>query len=176
MKAKKQTGAAAAAITAAFFAAALLITSGCASMASAEDVTEEIAWEIVDRAYEQPELFSGKTLAVYYFTDEGEKSGISDYLIDTLTSHIAQALREEELDLKVVSRQVLDRIMKELEFQLSALADEKTQVRIGRQMGADIILTGTVTPVHGDYRINAQLIEVESGAVLDGYLYEFWMD
>ncbi|MGC9312063.1 MAG: CsgG/HfaB family protein [Sediminispirochaetaceae bacterium] len=175
MKAKKQTGAAAA-VTAALLSAALLITSGCASMASAEDVTEEIAWEIVDRAYEQPELFSGKTLAVYYFTDEGEKSGISDYLIDTLTSQIAQALREEELDLKVVSRQVLDRIMKELEFQLSALADEENQVRIGRQMGADIILTGTVTPINGDYRINAQLIEVESGAVLDGYLYEFWMD
>jgi len=164
------------AITAALLAAALLIIIGCASMYSAEEVTEEIAWEIVDRVYEQPELFSGKTLAVYYFTDEGEKSGISDYLIDTLTSHIAQALREEELGLKVVSRQVLDRIMKELEFQLSALADEDTQVQIGRQMGADLILTGTVTPVNGDYRINAQLIEVESGAVLDGYLYEFWMD
>jgi TolB-like protein len=43
-------------------------------------------------------------------------------------------------------------------------------------MGADIILTGTVTPINDDYRINARLIDVESGAVLDGYLYEFWMD
>ena len=154
----------------------LLFVTGCASMFSADEAMEEIAWELADRITERPEVFSGKTIAVYYFTEEDQESPISGYLIDTLTSRIARVAGEESLDITIVSRQVLDRILKEMEFQLSALADEDTQIKIGRQLGADIILTGTVTSVHDDYRINAQLVDLESGAVLDGYLYEFWMD
>lgn len=152
------------------------VLSGCASMDSADEVMEEIAWDLSDQVSEKPELLSGRTLSVYYFTENGKKSGISDYLIDTLTSKIAMIMSEENLDLKVVSRQALDRIMKEMEFQLSALADESTQISLGKQLGADIILTGTILPVENDFRINAQLIEVESGVVLNSYMYEFWKD
>ncbi len=152
------------------------ILTGCASMDSAEEVMEEIAWDLSDQVYERPELLAGRTLSVYYFTEDEKKSEISDYLIDTLTSKIAMVISEEHLDLKVVGRQVLDRIMKEMEFQLSALADETKQAALGKQLGADIILTGTINSIEGDYRINAQLVEVETGVVLDSYIYEFWMD
>jgi len=150
--------------------------TACMSMPSADQTMEEIAWEIADQVEERPQTFRGKTIAVYYFTEAGRESSISDYLIDTLTSKIAQVAGEENLDVQIVSRQNLDRILKELEFQLSALADENRQVEIGKQLGADMIITGTIQPIETDYRINAQLIELETGTILDAYVYEFWMD
>jgi len=156
-----------------------LFAAGCASMDSAVDVMEEIAWDFADKACEKDDLYLGRTLAVYYFTENGEVSDISDYLIDTLTSQLAYVVSEESVDISIVSRQTLDRIIKETQFQLSAMADEETQVALGKQLGADIIFTGSLTTLSaedGDYRINAQLIDVESGTVLDAFIYEFYME
>ena len=82
----------------------------------------------------------------------------------------------EELNAKVVSRQTLDRIIEEVSFQMSDIADEESQVSLGKQLGADIILTGTITPIEGEYQLNAQLIEVETGVVLGGFIYDFWVE
>ena len=153
-----------------------MIIAGCASMYTADEASEELAWELADLAYGKPDIYSGRTLAVYYFTEDGRESPISDYLIDTLTSQIAYVISEESLDLQIVSRQALDRILAETEFQLSSLAVDESRVDIGRQLGADTILTGTVTPVYEDYRINAQLIDVESGTVLYSFSYDFWIE
>ena len=172
ISANKYTGLAAAC----FICIAVLSTAGCVSMYSADEAAEEIAWDLADQMYEKPDTYAGKSIAVYYFTENGEPSRISDYLIDTLTSQLAYVVSEESLDLNVLSRQALDRIMQETEFQLSAMADGESQVEIGKQLGADIILTGTITPIDGDYRINAQLIDVSTAAVLYSFIYEFWMD
>jgi len=167
------------ALGAIFILLILIFAAGCASMDSAIDAMEEIAWDFADKAYEKGDLYLGRTLAVYYFTENGEVSDISDYLIDTLTSQFAYVVSEESLDISIVSRQTLDRIIKETQFQLSAMADEETQVALGKQLGADMILTGTLTTLSaedGDYRINAQLLDVESGTVLDAFIYEFYME
>ena len=154
----------------------MLLVPACASMYSADEAMEEIAWDVAAQVQEKPGIYSGRTLAVYYFTEDGEMSGLSDFLIDTLTSQLAYVVSDEKLDIRIVSRQALDRILEETEFQLSAMADEESQVEIGRQLGADVILTGTVTPIYEDedYRINAQLIDVQTGEVLYGFIYEFW--
>ncbi len=156
-----------------------LFISGCASTSvgwefwDIDELIEASAWEAIDilwDRYDDLESADSRTMAVYYFT-EGEKiSSLSDYLIQGLTTEIANAINWEGIKVNMVSRQNLDRIIEELAFQSSDLADEDTQLSIGKQLGADIILTGTVVRVENTQKINAQLIEVETGVVLGGFL------
>lgn len=184
-----------------------IVAAGCASspderhiFTDIDELIEEAAWETIAILEETIELnpdLASSILAVYYFTEENEKSSASDYLIQGLTTEIANAIRYEEMDIIIVSRRNLDRIIEELAFQATDLADQDTQISIGKQLGADIILTGTITPfseklpasrnmmmrdishtgtitpLSDMYKLNAQLLEIETGAVLGGYILSF---
>jgi len=100
-------------------------------------------------------------LAVYYFTVGGEVSGISDYLINGLTTSLATQGKGR---VQVVSRQVLDRILSEASFQMSDLADKETQTQIGQQLGADY------------YKLNTQVVEVTTGVVVTGLIFDFQLE
>ncbi len=150
------------------------ILVSCATTKYVDVVIEEAAWSTL----EVLENVSDKTLSVYYFTSADEDDAdLSEYVRRGLTTEIANALLYEELDIKVISRQQLDQIMEEQSFQLSDLVDENTQVEIGKLLGADLILAGQLTWVsEGTYHLNAQIIEVESGVVLGGFVYDFWVE
>jgi TolB-like protein len=101
---------------------------------------------------------------------------VSDYLIDSLTTELANAVSYEEIRVNIVSRKALDRILTELAFQASDLAERDSQIAVGRQLGADLILTGTITPVGEEYKLAAQVLEVETGIVRGGMLMDFWLE
>ena len=114
-----------------------------------------------------------RTLAVYYFTVGGAVSGIRDYLINGLTTSLATQGKGR---VQVVSRQVLDRILSEASFQMSDLADKETQIQIGQQLGADLILTGFIDPVADYYKLNTQVVEVTTGVVVTGLIFDFQLE
>lgn len=107
---------------------------------------------------------------MYYFTEGQKLSPLSDYLINGLTTSIANAVNYEDIKVSIVSRKNLDRIIEELAFQNSDLADQDTQLTIGKQLGAGLILTGTVTRAEEIQKLNIQLIEVETARVLGGFI------
>jgi len=113
---------------------------------------------------------NSKTLAVYYFTlsqgrGQNTESGISDYLISGITTSLAG-----KSSIKIVSRQVLDRVLKESAFQMTDLVDKKAQIDIGKLLGADLILTGFITLGDNVNRLNVQIIQVETGIVIGGFI------
>jgi len=114
-----------------------------------------------------------RTMAVYYFTVDGRESSISDYLITGLTTEIANLSGNETT---VVSRQGLDRVMSEQSLMVSDLVSEETQVDIGELLGADVILIGYIVPLRDYDKINIQIIEVESGAVLGGFFLNYRLE
>ncbi len=121
-------------------------------------------------------LLSGdvsRTIAVYYFTVNGQESNISDYLITGLTTEIANLSGNETT---VVSRQGLDRVMSEQSLMVSDLVSEETQVNIGALLGADVILIGYIVPLDDFDKINIQIIEVESGAVIGGFFLDYKLE
>ena len=157
----------------------ILFLSGCASgpdigeYSDIDELIEEAAWGVVDilwESYEDLEKGKERTLAVYYFTEGQKVSRLSDYLINGLTTSIANAVNEEDINISIVSRKNLDRILEELAFQSSDLADPDTQLTIGRQLGAGLILTGSITPAEEQDKFNIQLIEVETARVLGGFI------
>jgi|GEM_PF-2753772 len=140
------------------------VLAGCATLGTPADVLADLSWELLDLLpYE-----SKDTIAVYYFLENREESVRGDYVLNLLGTGIANVIHEEERPLILVSRTVLDRILEEQAFQVSALADPGTQLLLGKLLGAGIIVTGTITPVQDGYEVNAQMIRVDTGAVLGG--------
>jgi hypothetical protein len=113
------------------------------------------------------------TIAVYYFTVDGNESNISDYLITGLTTEIANLAGD---GITMVSRQGLDRVMSEYSFMVSDLVSEETQVNIGELLGADVILIGFINPLENYDKINIQVLEVETGAVLGGFFLNYVLE
>ncbi|MCK5527752.1 MAG: hypothetical protein KAJ05_11430 [Candidatus Latescibacteria bacterium] len=64
---------------------------------------------------------------------------------------------------EVVERALLNKIIEEQRFQLSDLVDPSRAVELGKLLGADLILTGSVVKIGTSYTINARFIDVKTG-------------
>jgi TolB-like protein len=67
---------------------------------------------------------------------------------------------------RVVERGMLKKALQELRFNLSELVDPDRAKQLGKQVGADAIVSGTVSDLGTSVKINARVIEVERGDVL----------
>ena len=157
----------------------VILLSGCASFSGGDEfsnidsLVEDSAWQIVEvlwYSYEDLETAPMKTLAVSYFLEGDQVSPLSDTLIEGLNTEIANAVSYEGVQVRVVSRTILDQILDELAFQSSDLVDPQTQRSVGKQLGADIVVTGVIGPSEQGKKFNLQLIEVETGIVLGGFI------
>jgi TolB-like protein len=163
-----------------FLALGLLLgLAGCATFSGGnqfddiDSLIEDSAWNIVEvlwNSYEDLETAPMRIMAVYYFLEGDRVSPLSDTLIEGLTTEIANAVAYEGIRVRVVSRTILDQILEELAFQSSDLVDPETQRSVGKQMGADIVVTGVIGPSDQGKKFNVQLIEVETGVVLGGFI------
>ena len=153
--------------------------AGCASFSGGDEfsnidsLVEDSSWQIVEvlwYSYEDLDTAPMKTLAVYYFLEGDQVSPLSDTLIEGLNTEIANAVNYEGVQVRVVSRTILDQILQELAFQSSDLVDAQTQRSVGKQLGADIVVTGVIGPADQGKKFNIQLIEVETGVVLGGFI------
>lgn len=144
-------------------------TTGRTANREADDLINRIAEKAVPLLPADRE----SNIAVYYFTVDGKESPYSDYLINGLTTEMAN---RAPANCHILSRKGLDRVMDEYSFQLSDLVSEETQVDIGELLGADTIITGFITSMGDRNNINIQLIDVHSGAVIGGFSLDFSRD
>ncbi|MDR1869646.1 MAG: extracellular solute-binding protein [Treponema sp.] len=98
-------------------------------------------------------------VAVLNFTSEYPK--LSDYVIEELIGYIVN-----DNVLTVVDRANLDKISKEMNFQLSGEVSDETALSIGKKLGAQIIILGAITPVGNTYRLRIKAISLESSQIL----------
>lgn len=145
----------------------------CATVVSVDKAVEEIAWNTIDMISEGEK----PVIAVYNLRDLTENGEINNMLVARLTTELANAVRYEEREIIIVSRQIFNEVFQEHSFILSELSDEKKQIEIGKLLGADLILTGDLTNTEGDlFYINTQLVNIESGEVIGGDTFEFWVN
>ena len=103
-----------------------------------------------------------QTVAVFDFDcdDKDFESNIammSDLLIHELV---------KQGDVTVVERKKLDKIMAEYAFQSSPFVDITTAKKLGRGVGADCIIVGSVAALGRPLHITARMIDVEKGTIL----------
>lgn len=123
-------------------------------------------------------LASVPTLAVTYFdnnTKEAEFDPLGRGLADMLITDLSGLE-----NLAVVERGRLNDVLKELELQASSFVDPKTAVEVGRGLGAQYVLTGAFLAVRPDMRIDARIVNVATGKVVQadsvqGPVQEFFL-
>jgi TolB-like protein len=161
-----------------------LVFSGCATLGSYEyrdidSLIMDASWDTINILYDNyDDLDSApiRTMAVYYFLEGDKISPMSDTLIEGLTTEIANAVAYENIPVSVVSRTKLDRILDELTFQQSDLVDADAQRSVGKQLGAQLVVTGNISTVERGKKFNIQVIEVETGVVLGGLIMHLIRD
>jgi curli biogenesis system outer membrane secretion channel CsgG len=104
-------------------------------------------------------LDEGKIIAVLNF--KSEYKTVSEYIAEELTRHIV-----DDGVFKVVERQNLDALQKEMDFQLSGEVSDQTTLSIGRKLGAEIIISGSFSAFGGQYRLNVRATSVETAEIL----------
>ena len=66
----------------------------------------------------------------------------------------------------IVERQALDAVRKEQSFQMSGDVSDETAVSIGQFIGADVVITGTISGTGTQRRLRLRVISVETAQVI----------
>jgi TolB-like protein len=104
------------------------------------------------------------TVAVIYFDYQGKseelaplKKGLASMLISDLAGSDAY---------RVVERERLEDVLGELKLQASARIDQASAVKAGKLLGAHYLVLGSYFDVMKQLRVDARIVQVETGRVL----------
>jgi TolB-like protein/tetratricopeptide (TPR) repeat protein len=107
---------------------------------------------------------ASRTLAVTYFdnnTSDAQWTPLGRGLADMLITDLSR------LDgLEVVERARINDLLAELQLADSGFIDPATASKMGKGLGAQFVLTGSFSTVSPQMRIDARVVEVETGRVL----------
>ena len=85
----------------------------------------------------------------------------SAYMLDELSDRLVNGGK-----VVVVDRAELDLIRREANFQLSGEVSDETAVSIGQKIGAQIIISGSLTSIGRNYRIRIRALSVETAIII----------
>jgi len=101
-----------------------------------------------------------KGTKVVFLNVQSDWPDLSEYILSILTEN---AVNDDVFT--VVDRQQLDAIRSEQNFQLSGEVDDASAQKIGKLLGAQSIISGSITAVGSIYRIQIRAIAVQTAAV-----------
>jgi TolB-like protein len=106
---------------------------------------------IIDR------LDPGTKVAVLNFN---ASPGITNYVIEEITAFLVN-----DSNLTVVDRSELELLQGEMNFQLSGEVSDESAQSIGKKLGAQTVLSGSLTPFGKLWRMRIRALEVETARV-----------
>jgi curli biogenesis system outer membrane secretion channel CsgG len=69
-------------------------------------------------------------------------------------------------NISMVDRQALEKVLNEQNLNNSNRFDQNTSTKLGKLLGAEVIITGTYFEFFGSLRVDAKFINVETGQIL----------
>ena len=102
---------------------------------------------------------AGTKVVVLNFTSNWPE--LSEYVIEELIGYIVN-----EETLTVVDRRNLETIRNEMNFQFSGEVSDETAQSIGKILGAQTIISGSITAIGSAYRLRVRAISVETAQIL----------
>jgi len=101
-------------------------------------------------------------LAVVEFTDiRGYASALDPFLAEELTTRLFALDR----NFRIAERRQLQRVLEEQKLTASALFDESTIAAVGKALGIQAIVTGSISDLGSEVRVNARAISVDTAQV-----------
>jgi TolB-like protein len=142
-----------------FAATALMFQSVAFGQTGMEGGIDELARQIVERAGASERT----TIAISAFPHVDDTcSELSNFLVDEL---VLSLFRVPGGRLQIIERSQLGRIFAEIELSMSGAVDANTTQQLGRLHGVDTLLVGSLTTIGDDLRVNARMINTETGQV-----------
>jgi TolB-like protein len=108
---------------------------------------------------------SGPVVAVWDLEDVGPFAKASPGLGEILSNEIIETIRQKGT-YTVVERDRLRLVLEELNLGTTSLVDEATRLRLGKLVGATLMVFGGYQTVGDMMRLDVRLVEVESGRML----------
>jgi TolB-like protein len=103
-------------------------------------------------------LPAGTIVAMLNFS--APETRASEYIIEEFNTVLANLGR-----LRVVDRRNLELLQQELNFQMSGDVSDESAQAIGRMLGAQAIISGSLSPMGDGYRMRIQAISVETAQI-----------
>ncbi|MDA8132643.1 MAG: FlgO family outer membrane protein [Elusimicrobia bacterium] len=145
-------------ITKALLAVMLL---GLAAGAYAEDKYDQLAKELTEAGTS----IQGKKIAIipFSYADAREKASKDGSVIaERLTIKMINMHKFE-----IIERSVLDKVMNELKLQSSGMIDASSAQQLGKVLGVEAIVTGTLVETSGgQIEVNARMIKTETAQAI----------
>jgi TolB-like protein len=101
------------------------------------------------------------TVAVVEFTDlQGNTTDFGRFLAEELVTRLMETEK-----FRVIERQLLNKIIAEQKLSLTGVVDPASAKQLGKILGVDAIVSGTVTNLSQSLKVNARLISTETGEI-----------
>jgi len=150
-------------LTKAIFISVLFFTFSCASNPT-PSTTANTGTDPLDAAIRATSDYLNtrlkKGIKIVFLNFQSESTSLSEYIIDGL---IENTVNDEMFT--VVDRQNLDIIRKEVNFQYSGEVSDESAQAIGKMLGAQIIVSGAISPLGNLYRLRVRAISVETAEI-----------
>lgn len=86
---------------------------------------------------------------------------LSNYVIDGIVMHLVN--RDSFF---VIERSELDAVQREQKYQLSGEVSDETAVSIGKQLGTQMIVTGSILPFGNDYSLRLKITDIQTAQII----------
>lgn len=103
---------------------------------------------------------SDTTIAIVEISSD--TSEMSEFMFNEMTHDFVKLHK-----FKVVDRANLDKIKKELDFQLSGEVDMDSIQQLGAKLGASLVIHGKLSSIGKKYRLVAQVLDVTTASIID---------
>jgi len=133
---------------------------------------DQRASELSQQIAKNMETGQKRRIAVLEFTDlQGEVTNFGRYLSEELITRLYDSNK-----FKVVERQLLNKVIAEQKLSLTGVVDPDSAKRLGSVLGVDAIVSGTIADRGDTLKVNARLIDTETGEVFSAAATEMVKD
>ena len=141
------------------------VTSGIVESTATTDTSVDDMDVRIDKLVEQISKSMAREkktkIAVIEFTDlYGNITAFGKYLAEELITKLFQTGK-----FRVIERQLLNKVVEEQKLSLTQLIDPESAKELGRILGVDAIVSGTITDLVDRLKVNARIIGTETGDI-----------
>ena len=98
-------------------------------------------------------------------------ANLSNYVIDGIVMHLVNTET-----FFVIERSELGAVQREKKYQLSGEVSDETAVSIGKQLGTQMIVTGSILPFGSDYSLRLKIIDVKTAQIIGTRIFTIRTD
>ncbi len=137
-----------------------ILAIGPASAADLKEGVEQLAGQLTKSVPDGKQL----RLAVTDFPDlQGVTSDLGRYIAERLTTRLSQNPK-----FFVIERRRLGQVLGELKFSMSDLVDPAKAKQLGRMLGVEAIVVGSLSDLGNVVDVDARIIEIETNRTMPG--------